>query len=209
MASALIERLASLIAPPLCAACGSARSGDQVLCERCSAELAAAPRLREPGPPDVDLVVSASPFDGVARLIVHGLKFGRRLSLAGVAAEAMLRALPPSESPQGVVPVPPGPWRWRSRGFDPAEEIAIAAAEMTGLPFSPCLRRGQGRRQVGRRRWQRLADPPRVWSAGPAPRHLLLVDDVWTTGATLEACAETLRGAGARRVVALTLAHAL
>ena len=180
-----------------------------MLCERCSAGLAAAPRVREPGPPDVDLVVSASPFDGVARLIVHGLKFGRRLSLAGVAAEAMLRALPPGESPQGVVPVPPGPWRWRWRGFDPAEEIAIAVAETTGLPFSPCLRRGPGRRQVGRRRWQRLADPPRVWSAGPAPRHLLLVDDVWTTGATLEACAEALRGAGARRVVALTLAHAL
>jgi predicted amidophosphoribosyltransferase len=180
-----------------------------VLCERCGAGLAAAPRVREPGPPDVDLAVSASPFDGVARLVVHGLKFGRRLSLAGVAAEAMLRALPPGESPQGVVPVPPGPWRWRWRGFDPAEEIAIAAAEATGLPFSPCLRRGGGRRQVGRRRWQRLADPPRVWSAGPAPRHLLLVDDVWTTGATLEACAEALRGAGARRVVALTLARAL
>ena len=128
-----------------------------MLCEGCSAELAAAPRVREPGPPDVDLVVSASPFDGVARLIVHGLKFGRRLSLAGVAAEAMLHALPPGESPQGVVPVPPGPWRWRWRGFDPAEEIAIAAAERTGLPFSPCLRRGGGRRQVGRRRLGRRA----------------------------------------------------
>jgi predicted amidophosphoribosyltransferase len=210
MASAVMERLASLIAPPLCAACGSARSGDQVLCERCSAGLAAAPRVREPGPPDVDLAVSASPFDGVARLIVHGLKFGRRLSLAGVAAEAMLRALPPGESPQGVVPVPPfGAGPEVPAGFDPAEEIAIAAAETTGLPFSPCLRRGGGRRQVGRRRWQRLADPPRVWSAGPAPRQSLLVDDVWTTGATLEACAEALRGAGARRVVALTLARAL
>ena len=70
MASAVMERLASLIAPPLCAACGSARSGDQVLCQRCSTGLAAAPRVREPGPPDVDLAVSASPFDGVARLIV-------------------------------------------------------------------------------------------------------------------------------------------
>ncbi len=165
--------------------------------------------MREPGPPGIDLVVSVSPFEGVARWIVHGLKFGHRLSLAGVAADAMLRALPEAESADGVVPTPPSPWRWRWRGFDPAEEIAIATAERAGLPLDRCLRRGRGRRQVGRRRWERLTDPPRVWNAGPVPRHVLLIDDVWTTGATLAACAEALRGAGALRVVGLTLAHAL
>lgn len=205
----VLESAASLIAPPLCAACGSPRPAEHVLCERCAAELAAAPRVREPGPPGVDLAVSAAPFEGVARRIVHMLKFGRRLSLAGVAAEAMLRALPTAESPGAVVPVPPGPWRWRWRGFDPAEEIAIATAERAGLPFEPCLRRARGPRQVGRRRWRRLADPPRVWIDAAAPRNALLVDDVWTTGATLEACARALRTAGSRRVVALTLAHAL
>jgi predicted amidophosphoribosyltransferase len=204
-----IEQLASLIAPPLCAACGSVRPGREVLCDGCATELATAPRVREPGPPGVDLAISASPFDGVARLIVHGLKFGRRLSLARVAAEAALSCLPGAESPEGVVPVPPGPWRWRWRGFDPAEEIAIAAAELTGVPFSSCLRRGRGRRQVGRRRWQRLAEPPRVGTVAAAPRTALLVDDVWTTGATLSACAQALRAAGSRRVVALTLARAL
>ncbi|HEY6636073.1 MAG TPA: hypothetical protein VIZ61_00185 [Solirubrobacterales bacterium] len=157
----------------------------------------------------MDLAVSASPFDGVARRIVHGLKYGRRLSLAGVAAEAMLRALPEQESPDVVVPVPAGPWRWRWRGFDPAEEIAIALSQRSSLPYRPCLRRGRGRRQVGRRRWQRLADPPLVWTAGPVPRCALLVDDVWTTGATLDACARALRTGGSRRVIALTLAHAL
>jgi predicted amidophosphoribosyltransferase len=180
-----------------------------VLCERCATELAAAPRVREPGPPGVDLAISASPFDGVARRVVLGLKFGRRLSLAGVAAVAMLQSLPGTESPDAVVPVPPGPWRWRWRGFDPAEEIGIAMAELTSLDYRPCLRRGRGRRQVGRRRWQRLADPPRVWAVDTAPPSVLLVDDVWTTGATLAACASALRAAGARRIVALTLAHAL
>jgi predicted amidophosphoribosyltransferase len=62
---------------------------------------------------------------------------------------------------------------------------------------------------VGRRRSQRLADPPRVWAVAAAPRNPLLVDDVWTTGATLEACARALRSAGSRRIVALTLARAL
>jgi predicted amidophosphoribosyltransferase len=165
--------------------------------------------VRELGPPAVDLALSASPFDGVARRVVHGLKYGRRLSLAGIAAEAMLRALPDTESPEAVVPVPPGPWRWRWRGFDPAEEIGIATAERAGLPLSPCLRRGRGGRQVGRRRRQRLADPPLVWAVAAVPRKSLLVDDVWTTGATLEACARALRAAGSRRVVALTLARSL
>jgi predicted amidophosphoribosyltransferase len=163
----------------------------------------------DPGPPAVDLAVSASPFDGPARELVHRLKYARRLSLAGVAAEAMLRALPPREADGALVPVPPGPWRWRWRGFDPAEEIAWALAERTQLSVVDCLRRGRGRRQVGRRRWDRLANPPRVWAAGPCPRQALLVDDVWTTGATLSACARALREGGSKRVVALTLARTL
>jgi predicted amidophosphoribosyltransferase len=180
-----------------------------VICERCSAELAAAPRVRDPGPAGVDLAVSASPFDGAARRVVHGLKYGRRLSLAGVAAEAMLRALPGRASPEAVVPVPAGPWRWRWRGFDPAEEIAIALSEQARLPYTPCLRRDRGPRQVGRRRSQRLMDAPRVRVVADAPGAVVLVDDVWTTGATLAACAGALRVAGSRTVIALTLAHAL
>jgi predicted amidophosphoribosyltransferase len=204
-----LASIAALVAPPLCAACGARCAPELVLCDRCDGELAGAPRVIESGPPGVELAVAASPFDGAARRLVHGLKYGRRLSLAGVAARAMLRALPPRELAGAVVPVPAGPWRWRWRGFDPAEELAIATAERAGLPLDRCLRRGRGRRQVGRRRWERLTDPPRVWAPGPVPPHVLLVDDVWTTGATLEACAEALRGSGAKRVVALTLAHAL
>ncbi|MGA9373304.1 MAG: hypothetical protein WBV53_15740, partial [Solirubrobacterales bacterium] len=106
-------------------------------------------------------------------------------------------------------PVPAGPWRWRWRGFDPAEEIAMAIAAETGYPLLPCLRRGRGRRQVGRRRSERLSDPPRIRAAVDAPREALLIDDVWTTGATLSACGGALRQGGCRRVVALTLARAL
>jgi predicted amidophosphoribosyltransferase len=197
------------MAPPLCAACGDACSSDTVLCERCDVELATAPRVIEPGPPDVDLAIAASPFDGPARAVVHGLKYARRLALADVAAAAMLRVLPRGELAGGVVPVPAGPWRWRWRGFDPAEEIAIALVRRTGPPLCACLRRGRGRRQVGRRRSERLGDPPSVWLTQGPPREALLVDDVWTTGATLSACAAALRSGGCRRVVALTLARAL
>src|SRR4051812_39497696 len=115
----VLASIASLIAPPLCGACGSARPAEAILCERCGGELAEASRVLEPGPPGVDLAVSASPFDGVARRVVHGLKYGRRLSLAGVAATAMLRALPPHELGGAGVPVPAGPRRGGWRGLRP------------------------------------------------------------------------------------------
>ena len=176
---------------------------------RCAGELATAPRVIDPGPPGVDLAVSASPFDGAARRLVHGLKYGRRLALAGEAAATMLRALPPPEVRGAVVPVPVGWWRRARRGFDPAQEIALAFAIRARLPLVESLGRGRGRRQVGRRRSDRLADPPRVWATAECPSTVLMIDDVWTTGATLEACAKALRGAGTRRVVALTLARTL
>ena len=182
---------------------------DEILCERCERELATAPRIVEGGPPGLELVISASPFEGVGRRIVHGLKYARRLALARVAAEAMWRALPRWETPRAVVPVPPAPLRWGWRGFDPAEEIALALSQLAGLRLEPCLRRGSGRRQVGRRRWERLSDPPQIWLDGEPPGTALLVDDVWTTGATLSTSALALRAGGCRRVIGLTLAHAV
>jgi predicted amidophosphoribosyltransferase len=178
------------------------------LCSRCETELNRAPSLVEPGPPGVRLSIAAAPYVGIARRIAHGLKYGRRLELAEVAAEAMLRACPAEELRTAVVPVPAAPWRWRWRGFDAAEEIALAVSTLTGLHHNPCLRRNGGSRQVGRRRSQRLADPPRIWAARQVPGAALLVDDVQTTGATLSACAAALRAAGCRDVVALTLARA-
>ncbi len=200
--------LISLIAPPRCPLCRGRCGAREPVCSRCREAIGAATALREPGPRGLDLVVSAGPHEGAIRSLVAGLKFGGRLQLAGLAAEAIAAAAPPASLHGAIVAVPPDPLRYRVRGFDPAERIALALARRTELEIESCLERAPGRRQVGRARRERLGSPPRVeaWRAGP--REALLVDDVWTTGATLAACARALRAAGSERVTALTVAHA-
>jgi len=207
MRATALRHLATLAAPPRCGACGTACPAGVVLCGGCEAELRASVALLERGLPGIEMAVAAAEFSGCTREVAHALKFGRRLAMAEVAAEAIRRACPPAELGGTLVPVPPAPWRWRWRGFDPAEEIALALARLTGLECRPCLRRSSGPRQVGRSRSARLADPPRARLRGKPPREALLVDDVRTTGATLTACAAALRAGGCSRIVALTLAH--
>jgi predicted amidophosphoribosyltransferase len=119
--------------------------------------------------------------------------------------------LPPAlREVEALVPVPPHGGRRRRRGFDPAGVLAAALARRLGLPLQPCLRRGGGRRQVGAGRTERR-DPDRlaVRASGPVPRHALLVDDVYTTGATANAAASALRNGGAHRVEVVTFARTI
>jgi predicted amidophosphoribosyltransferase len=161
------------------------------------------------GPQGIDRVWSSAPHDGVARALVGALKFRRLLPVAGVMAERMHWLVPGHLLGGAVVPVPAAPPRLRRRGFDPAGELAAAFGARLGAEVEVCLaRRGSGH-QVGRRRAERIGHPPRVEAVADAPKSVLLVDDVLTTGATLTACAAALRGAGARRIVALTFTRRL
>ncbi|HEX4752323.1 MAG TPA: phosphoribosyltransferase family protein [Solirubrobacterales bacterium] len=137
------------------------------------------------------------------------MKFRRLLPVAGLMADRMHWLAPGHLLGGVVVPVPAAPPRLRRRGFDPAGELAAALAERLGAELEPCLaRRGSGH-QVGRRRAERIGRPPRIEAIGEAPRSVVLVDDVLTTGATLTSCAMALRGAGAKRVIALTFTRRL
>jgi predicted amidophosphoribosyltransferase len=177
-------------------------------------------------------------YDGVARELVAALKFRAALPLAHLMAAHIAANLPPDLRPAGmdpypgargreaavdrapvarararvaVVPVPAQPARRRRRGFDPAAQLAAALAPRLGVPQAVCLRRlDRGGRQVGssrsqRRRAGRLAIEIRA----PPPARALLVDDVHTTGATLDACARALLAGGCREVVALAYARTL
>jgi predicted amidophosphoribosyltransferase len=155
-------------------------------------------------------VISAAPYEGVAREVVTKMKFAARLTLAHVAAERMTRAWGATRS-GFLVPVPAAPARARARGYDVAHALARFVQRATRAQICLDLKRDDGPRQVGRPRADRLADPPAITRVNPAmevPDDLWLVDDVVTTGATLEACAAVLRDAGATRVRALAFARA-
>ena len=147
-----------------------------------------------------------------ARTVVSALKFRGGLAVADLMAAQMVATAPKDLLAGAVlVPVPPRPASRRERGFDQAERIARALARRSNRPLARCLRRGDaGGRQVGSGRRDRLA-PGRIAVSvrGPPPSRATLVDDVHTTGATLEACARALRGAGAQRVAAMTYTRTL
>ena len=197
------------IAPPLCAACRRPCRVEAVVCDRCARRLDRNPPLTGKGAPGLDRAWSSASHEGVARQLVAALKFRCLLPVAALMATRS-EVLAPSHLLSGtIVPVPASPGRLRARGFDPTGELAAALAARLGAPALPCLARRGGRRQVGRRRGERLGSPPLVRAAGEVPRSVLLVDDVLTTGATLSACAQALRAAGAARVVAVTFARRL
>ena len=168
--------------------------------------------------------------DGVARELVAALKFRGALPVAALMAAHIAANLPadlrtatgpraatvPGAEPlegalTALVPVPPQAARARRRGFDPAGALAAALAPRLGVSLRPCLRRrDRAGRQVGSSRLQRRrAGRLALELRGPPPPRALLVDDVHTTGATLEACARALLAGGCREVVAITYPRTL
>ena len=203
----LFDAVASGLVPPLCAACGRPCRSREILCKRCAQRLAAAAPISGAGPPGIDRAWSSAPHQGVARDLVSALKFRRLLPVAELMADRIDWLAPADLLGGTIVPVPAARLRLLRRGFDPAGELGGALACRLGARFQPCLVRRGGDRQVGKRRAERIGDPPKIQSKGTAPRSVVLVDDVLTTGATLSACAQALRAAGAIRVVAVTFAR--
>jgi ComF family protein len=207
-----LARVFSLVAPPLCVACGGAARVHEPLCPACRADLRWL-SSKQPAGAGVPAWAAVS-YEGSARSLVRSLKFRGALRLADTMAAQMAANAPPGLlEGRSLVPVPLHPARRRRRGFNQAMAIALALSRRTGLQVADCLERTSGgarASQVGMARDERLSaleGSIRLRARAPVPLRVLLVDDVVTTGATLRACAAALATAGVGEVGAIVYAR--
>lgn len=224
----LRRRALDFALPQDCLLCAAPAAGD-LLCAACADEL---PRLAQsrcprcalpaPGgevcgrcqrhPPHFDRLLAVFPYAFPIDRMLQQLKYGHQLALAAWFGE---RLLPLAErlAADLIVPLPLHPERMTARGFNQAIEIARPLARATGLPLDTaiCTRQRATPPQEGlnlreRRRNLRNAFACNATLAG---MHVLLVDDVVTSGATIGECARTLRLHGAREISVLAVARTL
>jgi predicted amidophosphoribosyltransferase len=222
----LLSELRAIVVPPVCMACRTALpAAEEVVCADCRRALVwlTAPLCRRCGMPEpcspcpgrrASYLRAWAPLshEGVARTLVRALKYDARLALADSMAAQMAAGAPGGLLSGGVlVPVPAERSRRRTKGFDHAERLAAALGARTGLPvWSRLRRRGRAPHQAGAPRAERLATRRLlVQATARAPPLAILVDDVHTTGATLDACGRALLAAGAEQVNAITYTRAL
>jgi ComF family protein len=197
----------TLLAPPLCWGCARRAPPGLALCHACAREL----RRLPPEPVTLAGVpcFAAVAYEGPARDLVRALKFRAALAVAGSMAAAIVAGAPPGLfEGAALVPVPLARRRERRRGFNQAHVLALALARRTGAEVVACLSRAEGHgTQVGRDRAERSRALRGAITAAAVPANALIVDDVVTTGATLAAAAEALRGAGCTGLGAVAYAR--
>jgi ComF family protein len=204
-------RSAPAITPPICFQCGDHLPGAAMFepadnfCGRCRSD-----------PPAVAMARSGGVYDGSLRDMVHALKYQKRRMIAPWLAARMLReGIEVLDGADAVVPVPLHPWRQWQRGFNQADDLAIEL----DLPVWRILRKRRGgppqaslsaaERQANARGAYAVTRRERLGRGRLAGAVVVLVDDVMTTGATLNACASVLLREGAASVRALTAARAV
>ena len=235
-AGAVLRAALDLALPPLCAACREPVDG-KGLCPACWSKLSfitrpycerlGIPFVYDPGPGILSMEAIASPptydraraavrFDDVSRALVHGLKYNDRLDLAPMMGRWLAHAgrelLAEADA---LVPVP---LHWRrlwARRFNQSALLAAAVAAESGVPIAAgALKRIKPTaQQVGLSRSERATNVqgafrvPEEGKAAVVGRRLIVVDDVLTSGATVEGCARALRRAGAANVDVLIFAR--
>jgi ComF family protein len=223
----VLEGLVDLVLPPRCGGChlpGSwlcelcrrrIRRLEEPLCRRCGAELdsprascGCKGRLRA-----LSRLRSAVAYEGPVESAVHRFKYQGWRRLAAPLAQLLAeRVVVEGLASSMVVAVPLHPDRHRQRGFNQAELLACELRRRLDLREPPgrLARIRATVPQVGNdrlHRWQNVRDAFAWRGFGLDGRSLMVVDDVATTGATLEACAAALKAAGAGPVIGVTVAR--
>lgn len=192
------------IEPPFCQLCGRhlEQPGRCPECER-----------------ETSFVLSRSygPYRGVLRDLLHRYKFSREVELLSVLSPCLNEAWDRHMAHFPIdllVPVPIHPNRLRERGYNQAERLAVSLSSYTNLPWYPVLQRTLHLKgQVTRSRRERLQALLEAYTVNPLYENeirnktILLVDDIYTTGSTAEACAYALQSAGADQVYVITVAR--
>ena len=205
----------SLLAPQRCGACGVEGA---LLCVECRDELGLhGTGTAECGTPPAGCSAAAwiGPYEGGLGEVVRTLKFHGVPALAEPLGVALHAAIALVDQQLGgsaaLVPIPTDPARLRDRGFDHAGLIAASAAQSANCAIAPILERTRAvpaLHTLGRAERQRVMDRVfRVRSGAVIPERVILVDDIWTSGATFESAAATLRAAGCATIGVVAVAR--
>ncbi|NTE88180.1 ComF family protein [Agrobacterium rubi] len=239
MLRAIWRAVADVVYPPSCVGCGRKTTSGGALCVECWAgvqfierpycEVLGIPFARDHGsgilsaeaiaePPPFARLRAATVHDGPARKLVHQLKYLDRTDLAHLMASWMLRASDGTVAAcDCIVPVPLHRRRFLARRFNQSAELARHLSVLSSKPFlaSTLVRIKPTSRQVGLSARARKQNVRGAFAIAPGReadiigKRVVLVDDVYTTGATVAAAARRLKKAGASDVTVLTFAMAI
>ncbi|MXW81882.1 MAG: ComF family protein [Gemmatimonadetes bacterium] len=186
--------------PPHCAVCEADIEAAELLCGSCWAEIVTrrSHPQTEDGSRAFEQVVSLGPFTGALQQAIYALKFRNQVRLGRALGERMGQCLAEQLAPLDcLLPVPLHPARQRERGFNQSAEIAAGLGAVLGVPVCHgVVRRRRNTRQQAllsaEERRANLLGAFAPMAALPASVRIGIVDDVWTTGETMIACAQAV-----------------
>jgi len=218
--------------PSWCALCETALSDTEEirygLCDKCRAQAAAVQGQKcnlcgKPLISEIDICLSCRnktaktcdrfwvifSYTGIYRKLLHAYKFGKNLALACFFAQKVLEIIAenPALRDAIIVPVPPRPGKIKETGWDQVDYLVRQIMKLSGESIvCRCLKRRRSKVQKKLDRKERLENMKgRIYLQKTPPKTVLLIDDVITTGSTMEVCSEVLKEGGAEKVYGLCL----